>query len=108
MLEVALLRRNGAERMLQHVLAVTMTEKRRRKDASTCVGCDIDNVGHPAAVEVERLHLLKGVSNTGHSAGTGMPKTYNKMSTVNFEQILKESLGNEFVRVYAQQPALNA
>ena len=33
-----------------------------------------------------RLYLLKGVSNTGQSASTGMPKIYNKMSVVHFNK----------------------
>ena len=55
---------------------------------------------------MERLDLLKGVSNLGHSAGTGMHKTTRKSSVVDFEQILKESLGDEFV--HTQQPAFSA
>ena len=88
----------------------TSVEKRSKKDAATCVSDDIDNDngGCPAAAEVERLDLLKGVSNLGHSASTGMHKTTSKTSVVDFEQILKESLGDEFVRVNAQQPALSA
>ena len=64
----------------------TAKEKQHRKDAAACVGNGTDNVRCPAAAEVVRLYLLKGVSNTGQSASTGMPKIYNKMSVVHFNK----------------------